>query len=80
VSKSNRIVVFDVGGVIKISERIVVSKNIYIAGQTAPGGVSPHRKLFSYTKESIGNCSLWKWLVFVQRQRFYCTIHHDPYG
>ncbi|WZH41760.1 pectin lyase fold/virulence factor [Fusarium acuminatum] len=38
VSKSNRIVVFDVGGVIKISERIVVSKNIYIAGQTAPGG------------------------------------------
>ncbi|KAH7261141.1 pectin lyase fold/virulence factor [Fusarium redolens] len=38
VSKPNRIVVFDVGGVIKISERIVVSKNIYIAGQTAPGG------------------------------------------
>ncbi|KAM0237800.1 hypothetical protein ACHAP5_008925 [Fusarium lateritium] len=38
VSKPNRIVVFDVGGVIKISDRIVVSKNIYIAGQTAPGG------------------------------------------
>ncbi|KAF4467478.1 pectate lyase c [Fusarium albosuccineum] len=38
VSKSNRIVVFDVGGVIKISERIVVQKNVYIAGQTAPGG------------------------------------------
>ncbi|KAL6918556.1 hypothetical protein ACHAPO_008471 [Fusarium lateritium] len=37
VSKPNRIVVFDVGGIIKISERIVVSKNIYIAGQTAPG-------------------------------------------
>ncbi|KAF5986109.1 pectate lyase C [Fusarium coicis] len=32
------IVVFDVGGVIKISERIVVSKNIYVAGETAPGG------------------------------------------
>ena len=31
---------FDVGGIIKITERIVVSKNIYIAGQTAPGGVS----------------------------------------
>ncbi|KAF5027814.1 hypothetical protein F66182_84 [Fusarium sp. NRRL 66182] len=40
VSKPNRIIVFDVGGVINISERIVVSKNIYIAGQTAPGGVS----------------------------------------
>ncbi|KAF4446141.1 pectate lyase C [Fusarium austroafricanum] len=38
VSKPNRIVVFDVGGIIKISDRIVVSKNIYIAGQTAPGG------------------------------------------
>ncbi|KAM0562946.1 hypothetical protein ACHAPJ_001787 [Fusarium lateritium] len=37
VSKPNRIVVFDVGGIIKIKERIVVSKNIYIAGQTAPG-------------------------------------------
>ncbi|KAF4978338.1 hypothetical protein FZEAL_5260 [Fusarium zealandicum] len=37
VSKPNRIVVFDVGGVIKISERIVVSPNVYIAGQTAPG-------------------------------------------
>ncbi|KAF3061917.1 putative pectate lyase C [Daldinia childiae] len=37
VSKSNRIVVFDVGGTIKITKRVVVSKNIYIAGQTAPG-------------------------------------------
>ncbi|TDZ55091.1 putative pectate lyase C [Colletotrichum trifolii] len=38
VSQPNRIVVFDVGGIIKINARIVVSKNIYIAGQTAPGG------------------------------------------
>ena len=38
VSVSNRIVVFDVGGVINISTRIVIKKNIYIAGQTAPGG------------------------------------------
>ncbi|KAI8965565.1 polysaccharide lyase family 1 protein [Daldinia sp. FL1419] len=37
VSKSNRIVVFDVGGTIKITKRVVVSKNIYIAGQTALG-------------------------------------------
>lgn len=40
-SKSNRIVVFDVGGTVKITERVVVSKNIYIAGQTAPGNVGP---------------------------------------
>ncbi|MBN1760946.1 MAG: hypothetical protein JW863_21645 [Chitinispirillaceae bacterium] len=38
VSVSNRIVVFDVGGVINIDERIVIRKNIYVAGQTAPGG------------------------------------------
>lgn len=38
VSKSNRIVVFDVGGIIHIKSRIVVSGNVYIAGQTAPGG------------------------------------------
>ncbi|KAI1397530.1 polysaccharide lyase family 1 protein [Hypoxylon fuscum] len=37
VSASNRIVVFNVGGIIKITTRIAVSKNIYIAGQTAPG-------------------------------------------
>ena len=37
VSQSNRIVVFDVGGVINITSRIVIQKNITIAGQTAPG-------------------------------------------
>lgn len=40
VSSPNRIVVFEVGGVIEISDRIVVESNIYIAGQTAPGDVS----------------------------------------
>ncbi|KAI0541312.1 fibronectin [Xylaria digitata] len=38
VSQANRIVVFDVGGTINITDRVVVSKNVYIAGQTAPGG------------------------------------------
>ena len=37
VSQPNRIVVFDVGGVIRINSRIVFSKNLYVAGQTAPG-------------------------------------------
>lgn len=37
VSQPNRIVVFDVSGVIKINSRMVFSKNLYIAGQTAPG-------------------------------------------
>lgn len=38
VSAPNRIVVFDVGGVINITTRVVVHSNITIAGQTAPGG------------------------------------------
>lgn len=37
VSQPNRVVVFDVSGVIKISSRIVFSSNLYVAGQTAPG-------------------------------------------
>lgn len=37
VSQPNRIVVFDVAGIINIKSRIVFSKNLTIAGQTAPG-------------------------------------------
>jgi len=37
VSSSNRIIVFDVSGVINISSRMVFSSNLYVAGQTAPG-------------------------------------------
>lgn len=50
VSASNRTVVFDVGGVIRIGDRIVVSKDITIAGQTAPGeGVVIYGNGLSYT-------------------------------
>lgn len=38
VSKSNRIVVFDVSGTIELTKNVVVQSNITIAGQTAPGG------------------------------------------
>lgn len=37
VSQPNRIVVFDVSGVINITNRIVFASNLYVAGQTAPG-------------------------------------------
>ncbi|MEJ5260673.1 MAG: PA14 domain-containing protein [Anaerohalosphaeraceae bacterium] len=50
VSAPNRTVVFDVGGVIRIIDRIVVSKDITIAGQTAPGeGVVIYGNGLSYT-------------------------------
>ncbi len=38
VSKSNRIVVFDVSGTIELKSNILCQRNITIAGQTAPGG------------------------------------------
>ncbi len=38
VSKSNRIVVFDVSGTIELQSNVVCQSNITIAGQTAPGG------------------------------------------
>lgn len=37
ISQPNRIVVFDVGGVIKLNSRLVFKHNQTIAGQTAPG-------------------------------------------
>src|SRR3954452_2813059 len=40
VSASNRIVVFDVGGVIKINSQVEFANNITVAGQTAPGGIA----------------------------------------
>ncbi len=37
VSQPNRIVVFDVAGVIRLESRLVFKNNLYVAGQTAPG-------------------------------------------
>ncbi|MCM1227020.1 MAG: carbohydrate-binding protein [Clostridium sp.] len=38
VSKSNRIVVFDVSGTIELKSNILCQSNVTVAGQTAPGG------------------------------------------
>jgi autotransporter-associated beta strand protein len=57
VSAPNRIVVFDVAGVIKITSRMVVSANIYIAGQTAPGeGITVYGNGWSFTGASNTIC------------------------
>ena len=37
ISQPNRIIVFDVSGVINIESRLVFKNNLYVAGQTAPG-------------------------------------------
>lgn len=53
VSQPNRIVVFDVSGVINIKSRIVFAKNLYVAGQTAPGeGVTVYGDGVSFSGSS----------------------------
>ncbi len=62
VSAPNRTVVFDVGGVIRIGERIIVSKDITIAGQTAPGeGVAIYGNGLSFTD---ANRSITRYMRF----------------
>ncbi len=53
VSASNRIVVFDVSGVINISSRISFASNLYVAGQTAPGeGITVYGDGVSFSNAS----------------------------
>ncbi|RAQ52760.1 pectate lyase C [Aspergillus flavus] len=50
VSQPGRIVVFTVGGVIEITDRIVVSKQVTILGQTAPGdGITVYGNGWSFS-------------------------------
>ena len=52
VSQPNRFVVFDVGGIVNVSpdaSTIVVSPNVTIAGQTAPGGIVIYGNRVSYS-------------------------------
>ena len=53
VSQGNRIVVFDVGGIINIKTAVSIKSNITIAGQTAPGeGIAIHGGKLSTGKQS----------------------------
>lgn len=51
VSSPNRIVVFDVAGVIQINSAIAIDSNLYIAGQTAPGeGITIYGNRVTFTE------------------------------
>ncbi|MEI6946353.1 autotransporter-associated beta strand repeat-containing protein [Paraflavisolibacter sp. H34] len=61
VSAPNRIVVFDVAGVIRITERLIVSANIYLAGQTAPGeGITVYGNGWSFSNAHNTICRYMK--------------------
>jgi len=54
VSMPNRIIVFDVAGVIKVKDKISAAKKITVAGQTAPGdGVVIYGNGVSFGDSSI---------------------------
>ena len=55
VSKPNRIVLFKVGGTIELKSDVVISSNITIAGQTAPGGAGITLKNF---KAGLGGSNI----------------------
>ena len=53
VSQGNRIVVFDVGGIINVKTAVSIKSNITIAGQTAPGeGIAIHGGKLSTGKQN----------------------------
>ncbi|HEU6447132.1 MAG TPA: hypothetical protein VFV23_01685 [Verrucomicrobiae bacterium] len=53
VSRPHRIVVFDVGGIVRLKSNISVSSDISILGQTAPGdGISIYGRSISFSGES----------------------------
>ncbi|MDR1273923.1 MAG: pectate lyase [Odoribacteraceae bacterium] len=57
VSQPYRTVVFEVGGVIRINSPIVISPNLTIAGQTAPGdGITIYGERISFSKASNTIC------------------------
>lgn len=53
ISQPNRIIVFDVAGVINIKERLIFKNNLYVAGQTAPGeGITVYGNGVSFSGSS----------------------------
>ncbi len=55
VSQPNRFIVFDVGGTIVLQSAVSCSSSLYIAGQTAPGGIAliGHEVSFSVKSNDI---------------------------
>ncbi|HEV2329989.1 MAG TPA: autotransporter-associated beta strand repeat-containing protein, partial [Verrucomicrobiae bacterium] len=55
VSQPNRFIVFDVGGAITLQSAVACSSDLYIAGQTAPGGIAiiGHEVSFSVRTNDI---------------------------
>jgi autotransporter-associated beta strand protein len=69
VSTANRIIVFDVAGVINLQSRLVFKNNLYVAGQTAPGeGITVYGNGVSFSGATN---------IIVRHMRFRMGHHGD---
>lgn len=76
VSQPNRIVVFDVSGIIKISKQIQFAKNLTIAAQTAPGdGVMVYGADVGFSGSTNIICRYLRTGMGIT-----CTADHDAAG
>lgn len=76
VSKPERTVVFDLGGVIKIKEGILVAPKITIAGQTAPGdGIVIYGNKVGFSSNDI--CRYIRFHGSITMPRGACTVTAD---
>ncbi|EHQ31137.1 pectate lyase family protein [Mucilaginibacter paludis] len=76
VSQPNRTVVFDVGGVIKIKDKILVSPHVTIAGQTAPGdGIVVYGNGVGFSTDDITRYMRFRGSITMPRGA--CTVTAD---
>ena len=83
VSQPSRIVVFAVGGLIKITDRVVISHHVTIAGQTAPGGGIT---IYGNVGQDWAETSLFRMLsdllgsLLFECSPYYHSLYPLPYG
>ncbi len=74
VSMPGRTIVFDVGGVIKIKNKISAAPRITIAGQTAPGeGIVVYGNGISFSDSSIIRYMRFRGSISHGQRRMYCS-------
>lgn len=78
VSQPERMVVFDVAGVIRIQDRVNVASNITIAGQTAPGeGIVVYGNAVSFSRDSNIIARYIRFRGSIDMPRGACTVYID---
>jgi pectate lyase len=76
VSKPNRIVVFDVSGIIPLESELDVSSNITIAGQTAPGdGIMVYGRNTSFTGQTNIIVRYMRFREGIQGDKGKCSVN-----